>query len=832
MPYPQPRVVVIGLGVVGAALADELTLRGLRRVTVVDQGPLYETGGSSSHAPGFVFQTNGSRVMSLLAQRTLDKLDGLDVDGAWVSKRVGGLEIARTPERLRELRRRLGFATSWGVEASLVGPDECAALWPGLDPDTVLGGLHTPTDAVVKGVRAVQWQARRAEAAGATIRPLTRVVGLRTQGGRVTGVEVLPVPAAPDAQPDVIGADVVVSAAGLWGPGLARDLLGFELPMMPMAHGFGWSEPLAARASVDEATEVVRPMLRHQDAGMYLREWGSTIAIGAYDHRPLPVEDPQIASADEFAATGVHPAMHPFTPEDYEPTWKEAQTIVPELRDARLDVGRSFNGIFSFTPDGGPMLGPVPGVEGLWLAQAVWVTQSAGMAQVVADWLTTGDPGIDTHGLDFRRFDPAVVSHAHTVERASEAYDEVYDVVHPRASTARMRGLRTPPFHDRQRALGAVLGEASGWERPLWFEANADLPLPDEPALRLDDRDAWAARHWSPIAAAEARATRERVALHDMSPLPRARVSGPGATAFLRRMLTSDVDRAVGQVVYGLLLDESGGVLSDVTAARLGPEEYQLGLNGPLDLDWLRAHLPEGGSVQVHDVTTGHCGLGLWGPRSRDVLAALADTDVSDAAFRYYTAQRLRVAGVPVLAMRLSYVGELGWELYTPAEFGGRLWDVLWEAGAEHGIVAAGRRAFESLRLEKGYRLWGHDVTREHGPDEAGLGFAVRIGARDVVGAAALAARTSTQRLVCLTLDDPGTVLLGHEPVRSGDAVVGYVTSADQGYTSGTSIAYAWVPSALATVGTALDVEYLGVRHAATVTAEPIVDPQMTRLRG
>lgn len=822
----RARVVVIGLGVVGAALADELVQRGMRSVTVLDQGPVPVTGGSSSHAPGFVFQTGPNRVMSLLAQRTLAKLDGLDIRGDWVSKRVGGLEIARTPARLAELHRRHGFASSWGVPAELVGPEECARLFPALDPATVLGGLHTPTDAVVKGVRAVEWQAGRATAGGATVLGHTRVVGIRSLRGRVTGVEVLPVPAPPDARPEVIGADIVISCAGLWGPAMARELLGFELPMMPMEHGFGWSTPLPSLAGLDDATEVVRPMLRHQDAALYLREWGETISIGAYEHRPIPVEPDAIAAADEFAATGVHPSMHPFTPADYEPTWREAQAILPELRDAQLDTNRCFNGIFSFTPDGGPMLGPVPGLEGMWLAQAVWVTQSAGVAQVVADWVTSGDPGIDTHGLDFRRFDPAIVSHEWTVARAGEAYDEVYDIVHPRASTLQLRGLRTPPWHERQQALGAVFAEANGWERPLWFEANADLPR-----YGVAERPGWSGRFWSPIAAAEAHHTRQAAGLFDMSALLRLEVAGPGSTAWLRTMLSTDVDKSIGLVSYGLLLDETGGVLSDVTVARLGDERYHLGVNGPLDLAWLRERLPAGAAISLRDVASGSCGLGLWGPNARTILAGLTDADVSHEGFGFYKAREIRVAGVPVLAMRLSYVGELGWELYAPAESGARLWDALMTAGRPHGLIAAGRRAFESMRLEKGYRLWGTDVTREHGPEQAGLGFAVRENGRDFVGRTALGQRRDTTRLTCLLLDDPDRVVLGHEPVHADGAVVGYVTSAEQGYTTSTSIAYAWLPESLSRVGTRVEIAWFDERLPATVTAEPVYDPEMKKLR-
>ncbi|GAB3050267.1 FAD-dependent oxidoreductase [Sediminivirga luteola] len=838
----QPRIVVIGLGVVGAALADELVLRGMARVTVIDQGPLYVTGGSSSHAPGFVFQTTPSRTMSLLAQRTLAKLDGRTLpDGSWVARRTGGLEIATTPERLRELRRRHGLASSWGIPSRLVDAEEAARLWPGLDPGPVLGGFFTPTDAVVKGVRAVEWQARRAADGGARIVGSTRAVGLRTAHGRVTGVEVVPVRSGPpdDRRSEIIDADVVIACAGLWGPGLTRELLGVELPMQPMEHGFGFSEPLPALSGIGEAEEVRRPMLRHQDHAMYLREWGDRIAIGAYEHRPIPVQPEGIAGPDEFAATGIHPAVHPFTPEDFAPTWREAQRLLPELREARLDASRAFNGIFSFTPDGGPLLGPVPGTAGLWSAQAVWVTQSAGVAQVMADWIVRDEPGIDTHGLDLNRFDPAVVSAGLTRQRGEEAYDEVYDIVHPRASTARMRGMRTPPFHDRQAALGAVFAEAGGWERPLWYEANAGL-LQDAELLRAGPypvRDAWAGRHWSPIAAAEARAARARAGLFDISSLMRVQVAGDGATEALSRLLSRPVGRP-GRIVYALLLDRNGGVLSDVTVTRLGEEELQLGVNGPLDTAWLRERLP--GHLSVRVVSSGACGLGLWGPKAAAILDVLAAEDRQDTGFGFYQARQMRLAGLPVLAQRLSYVGEHGWELYTPAEFGRALWDALWQAGREHGLVAAGRRAFESMRLEKGYRMWGADLTREDTPAEAGLGFAVREGHSPAADAALTA--PVRRRLVCLLLDDPAAVVLGHEPVYADGGELasagsepaepsGYVTSADQGYTTGTSIAYAWLPPQLSAPGTAVQIEYLGSRLPAHVAGEPVFDPEGARMR-
>lgn len=832
-PKDQPRIVIIGLGVVGAALADELTQRGMKHVTVFEQGPLYETGGSSSHAPGFVYQTSPNKTMSELATRTLDKLDGLELDGQWLLKRVGGLEIACTPERMHDIHRRHGLARAWGIESRVISAAECAELWPGLDQSKILGGFFTPGDGIVKSTRAVEWQARRAAEHGARIVGHTQVTAILREGGRVTGVEIRATPKGPDDRvsdaTEMVAAEIVVCCAGLWGPGVAKNLLGFELPMLPVEHGFGFSRQVPSLAGLnDELDEAKRPILRHQDFSMYFREYNDIIGIGAYNHRPIGLEQEQISTPEEFARTQVHPAMHPLTWEDFEPTWQEAQRLLPELEEVEFDHG--FNGIFSFTPDGGPLLGPVPGNEGLWLAQAVWVTQSAGVAQVVADWIVSGDPGIDTHGLEFTRFDPQVVSHAFTVGRGEESYDEVYDIRHPHQSTQVLRGLRTSPFYLRQQALGAVFGEANGWERPLWFESNEHLLATLD---KLPRRDPWAATDWSPIAAAEAKATREGVALYDMSSLTRLEVEGPGVVDFLQRVLTNQIDKSIGSVTYSLMLDQGGGILSDVTVTRLGTELFQIGANGHLDEVYLNSLLPRDSMIRVRDITPGSCGLGLWGPKAREVLAQLTRDDISNEGLKYFRAARIEVAGVHVLALRVSYVGELGWELYASADHGLWLWDRIWEAGQAFGIVAAGRRAFNSLRLEKGYRSFGTDMTREHSPQEAGLGFAVRPAKGEFIGREALEVRPVERRLACLTLDDPEAIALGSEPVfaAGADECIGYVTSADQGYTIGATIAYAWVPARFAEAGQRLELEYFGKRFAATVRCEPLFDPEMAHIK-
>jgi glycine cleavage system aminomethyltransferase T len=322
--------------------------------------------------------------------------------------------------------------------------------------------------------------------------------------------------------------------------------------------------------------------------------------------------------------------------------------------------------------------------------------------------------------------------------------------------------------------------------------------------------------------------------MYDMTSLKRIEVSGPGALAFLDGLTTNALDKPVGSVVYSLLLGDDGGIRSDLTIARLGPDNFQIGANGNLDLDWLERRAPTDGSVRVVDITSGTCCIGLWGPRARDVLEALTGDDVTNEGFRFFRAKRLHVGPVPVTALRLSYVGELGWELYTTADLGLKLWDTLWDAGRSHGLIAAGRSAFGSLRLEKGYRSWGTDMTTEHDPFEAGLGFAIRMDKGDFVGRAALEGRseaTAARRLTCLVLDRAEDVVMGKEPIRVRGEVVGYVTSAAFGYSVGRSIAYGWLPAVAATPGAPVEIEYFGQGLPATVAAEPLFDPGMGRLR-
>ncbi|MFE9098118.1 FAD-dependent oxidoreductase [Streptomyces sp. NPDC007264] len=809
-----PRVVVIGAGVVGAALADEISERGWTDVTVVDQGPLPATGGSTSHAPGLVFQTNASKTMTELARYTVEKFRSLDVDGKPCFLQVGGLEVATTPERLAELHRRHGWITAWGVEAHLLGPQECVERHPLLDQDKVLGGLLVPTDGLAKAVLAVEAQIRRSRARGVRFLARHEVLDVLHGAGRVTGVL---------TDHGELPADIVVCCAGIWGPKVAR-MAGMDLPLTPLAHQLAWTGPIPALAGQTE--EAVRPILRHQDADLYYRDRFDGLGIGFYGHRPMPVAADDILSVDDADAM---PSVLKFTEDDFADAWSETRSLLPATRRAEIEEG--INGLFSFTPDGLPLLGQSPDVQGFWVAEAVWVTHSAGVGRAVAEWLVDGHcSSFDLHECDVNRFEPHQLAPEYVLARDCQNFVEVYDILHPLQPSGHPRPIRTSPFHTRQQDLGAFFLEANGWERPQWYEANAALtegrgiPVPND----------WAARYWSPVVGAEAQVTRETVALYDMTALKRLEVAGPGAAAFLERMSTGKVDKSVGSVTYTLLLDEGGGIRSDITVARLSPDLFQVGANGNVDLDRLRRHLPADGSVTVRDITPGTCCIGLWGPLARHVLQPLADADFSNDGLKYFRARRAHIGSVPVTAMRLSYVGELGWELYTTADLGLKLWDTLWQAARPLGGIAAGRGAFNSLRLEKGYRSFGTDMTYEHDPYEAGLAFAVKLDKGDFVGRAALERRRADvrRRLTCLTIDDPRAVVMGREPVYDGDRAVGHVTSAAYGYTIGKGIAYAWLPAELATTGNTVHIGYFDQRVEAVVADEPLFDPTMSRLRG
>ena len=811
------RAVIVGAGIVGCSVAYHLARLGWRDIVVVEQGPLFETGGSTSHAPGLVFQINPSKTMTGFARYTADLWTRMELDGERCARAVGSMEVAWTPERLADLKRKVGHGMSWGVEAHLIGPDEARDKIPALS-DRILGAIYVPSDIHTKATRPAEAMARDAERSGAEFHGDTRVVGFGIAGGRIASVRT--------TRGD-IRTDLVVAATGIWAPKVGR-LAGVPIPLSPMQHLYAVTTPVPELAGATE--EIAQPILRHQDRSMYFRQVGECYGIGSYQHEPLLVDADDILGHEQAP---VAPAEMPFTPAHFEGAMKSAGELLPCLRGVGLT--RKFNGMFSFTTDGFPVLGESPQVKGFWSAQAVWITQAAGVGKAVAEWIVNGEPTTDLRECDIRRFHPHAYSRSYVRARAAQQYREVYDIIHPLQQPGNARGLRLAPFHVRQQELGGVFFENAGWERPQWYDSNEGLL--DSLTVAGESRTGWEAVGWSPAVAAEHVAARERVAMFDLTPFAKLEVTGPGSLDALQRLAANRMDRPVGSIVYTSMLTARGGIKCDLTVTRLGEDRFMVVTGGAMglhDLDWIETHLPEDGSARVADVSSTLCCIGLWGPRARDLLERVCDEDVTDEGFPYMTAKPVTIGEVPSLALRISYVGELGWEVYAPTELGLRLWDTLWEAGLPLGVVAGGGGAFDSLRLEKGYRLWGNDIHTEYDPYEAGIGFAVRMRKGDFLGRDALRevrAQGLTRKLCCMTLDDPDAVVMGKEPILDGDRVLGYVTSASYGHSIGRGIVYGYLPVSHAGVGTSVDVRYFGERLPATVAEEPLYDAPGAKMK-
>ncbi len=816
----RAQTVIVGAGIVGAAAAYHLAELGVTDVLVLDQGPLFETGGSTSHAPGIIFQTNGSRTMCRIAQDSVALYDTLEVDGEKVWYGVGGLEVATTVERMEELKRRQGFAQAYGIEdTELLSPAECAERSPLLDPSTVLGGYWVPSDGAGKGVQIVEALASRARSAGVAFAGGVTVTGFDTTGGRIHAVET--------AQGRV-ECERVLLCAGIWGPTVGA-MAGVPIPLVAVQHQLVWTDPIPGLEGLDW---LEQPVVRHQDMSLYFRQREDHFGVGNYRHEPI------VTPQSQLRAPGgpMQPSLMPFTPEDFDLCEAEAARMFPALagRMRPSDPERSLNGMFSFTPDAGSIVGESASVRGVWVCEAVWVTHAGGMARQVVEWMEAGEPSYDLAEADANRFYPFQTTAPYVIERGKQQYREVYDILHPRQQPAKPRGLRLTPFFARHEEQGARCITGAGWERPQWFEANRDLVggVTHEWARR----GGWAAREWSPIEGGEHLAVRETAGLFDITPYVKIRVQGPDALAFLERVCANRIDRPVGTVVYTAMLTPSGGIRCDLTVTRHDEDVFMVvtgGGSGMHDLAWLRAQVRDGEQVRIFDSSSRSFCLGLWGPRARDILEAVTTDDVSSDAIPYMTGAEIEIAEAPVFAQRISYVGELGWELYGPTDMGQRVWDALWEAGGAHGLIAAGLGAFDSMRLEKGYRLWGQDIHTEYDPLSAGLGFAVRWD-KDFQGKAALEAireRGPAKRLVPMTFDDPRHVVVGKEPIRHDGRVVSYVTSANYGYSIGRGIVYGYLPAELAAEGTPVEVQYFGQRYAATVAAEPLFDPKGERLK-
>jgi 4-methylaminobutanoate oxidase (formaldehyde-forming) len=816
----QAQAVIIGGGVGGTSIAYHLAERGWRDIVLVDRAEL--TSGSTFHSAGLVGQLRSSvtltRMMmdSVALYRRLKAETGMDP--AW--HEVGSLRLASTPARMEELTRQAGWAKTFGLPLELIGPTEARDLFPLMSLDGVLGAVFLPTDGWLDPSGLALALAAGARARGARLETGTRVTAIDVADGRVTGVVV-----EKAGERRTIRSAVVVNAGGMFAPEIGR-LAGVNVPIIPMAHEYLFTERI-------EGVTPSLPTMRDPDHLCYFREEVGGLCMGGYERHPAP-----------WSLDGV-PAD--FNGKLLAPDWPRFAEImdgavhrVPPIADA--GINRMINGPEGFTPDNEFILGESE-VRGFFVAAgfcAHGIAGAGGIGKQMASWIVDGEPELDLWKMDIRRFGAQYRSQAYTLARTVEVYQQYYDIHYPNEERQSGRPLRLSPAYSRLVDLEGAFGEKSGWERPNWFASN-------EPAGREDWRPrGWAGEHWSAAIGAEALATRTTAGLFDESSFAKIEVAGPGAAAFLGSLCANDIDRPVGSIVYTQMLNRRAGIETDFTVSRLAADRFLIVTGtavGNHDLGWIRKQLDDDevvrGQVVVSDLTSAMACFGLWGPNARAILSSVSRDDLSNDAFPYLTARRITVGNVPVLALRVTYVGELGWELYPPSEYGAALWDALWAAGAEHGLVAGGYRAIDALRLEKGYRVWSSDITPDETPYEAGLGFAVRLDHSDgtpraFVGREALVAAKAAgprKRLRCLVLDDPRSVCLGNEPVRIDDAIVGRVTSGGYGFAVERSIAYAYLPADQAAIGGRGEIEVFGRWIGFEVMAEPLFDPGGERIR-
>ena len=796
---------MVGGGVGGAAILYWLTRLGWTDTVLVERSRV--TSGSTFHSAGLVGQLRGSLSLTQMMMNSVELYRALGeevgLETGW--HEVGSLRLASSQERMEELSRQAGWAKTFGLPLELVSAKEAQRMFPPMSTGGVLGAAFLPTDGYIDPSQLTFALVEGARRRGAQICEETRVTGIEVEKGRVRKVI---------TDKGDIETELVVNAGGMFAPEIGR-LAGVNVPLIPMAHEYLITKP--------SGLPLDMPTMRDPSLLVYYRPESGGLIMGGYEREPAP-----------WSLDGVPPDFNGklLDPDwdRFEPLMTNAIVRTPSIKDAQ--VVRLVNGPEAFTPDNEFILGPSE-IRGFWVAAgfcAHGLAGAGGMGQLVAEWIVEGRPGLDAWEMDSRRFGGHYTSREYTLARTVEVYSTYYDVKYPGHERKAGRPLRLSPAYARLAELGAAFGEKSGWERANWFEPNGAR---GDESLRPRG---WAGRLWSPAIGAEHTACRESAAIFDFTSFAKIEVRGRGAASFLESLTDNRVARAVGALTYTQMLNEGGGIECDFTVTRLAEDRFRVITGtafGQHDLFWIRDHAPDDGSVFIEDVTSAYACIGLWGPAARYILQPLSPTNVSNEAFPFMTSQQLAIGSVPCLALRVTYVGELGWELYCPAEFGLRLWDTIWESGRGKGLVAGGYKAVESLRLEKGYRVWGSDISPESDPYQSGLGPFVKLDKGEFIGRSALVKRReapAATKLACLVLDDPRSVALGSEPVRISGEVVGRVTSGGYGYTVAQSIAYAYVPSS-AEVGTQVEVEIFGTWVQGEIAKEPLYDPKGLKIR-
>ena len=829
--------VVIGAGIVGNCLVGHLSDLGWTDIVLLDKGPLPNPGGSTGHASNFIFPVDHSKEIVDLTVESQRQYEALGLQNT-----CGGLEVARSPERLEEFRRRMTSAKCWGIESKLLTVDEVVEIVPFIDPSVILGGFYTPSVSAVDSLETGTQMRKRARDAGhLSVHANTEVLDIETvpgpNGPRVSAVV---------TDKGRIECSTVAIASGVWSPKLA-EMAGATIPLTPAVHQMVDVGPFDVLVETNQ--ELAYPIVRDMDTFCYERQSAGSMEVGSYAHRPILHRVSDIPSNEEAALS---PTEMPFTPDDFDEQLEQAIELMEFLGDGEIKY--AINGLLSLTPDAAPVLGPTVEVENLWSVAAVWVKEGPGVGRLMAEWMTYGYPRLtDPHGSDVTRFYNQDRNVHHIEARADEHFNKTYGIVHPREQWDTRRNITCGPAKARTDDLGAFYFEAGGWERPHWYESNADLVERYGISGRTHE---WDARWWSPITEAEHLHLREHCGLVDISPFQVFEVSGPGVVPYIEHMVVNKCDLPVGRSIYTPVLTPDGGFRSDLTIVRLAQDRFRIAtgaFDGGRDEYWFRHNLPEGG-VAFENRTEALATYGVWGPNAVALLQTLTETDLSGDAFGYGQVRDVLLSGIPTQMLRISYVGDAGFEIYCATSAGLALWDAISQAGRDFELRPVGAGVYGTTgRLEKGYRLMGAELESEYNPVEAGLARP-KVKAADFIGKEAyLAAREAPpsaalsmlrfESLRCADGYDRFPMGAGNEPVLmpSGERItdshgrVSKLTTAGNVPSVGAYLAMAYLPTELATMGTELAVmyqnEYYPVKVAATGANLALFDPDDKRMK-
>jgi glycine cleavage system T protein len=805
------RVVIIGGGIIGCSVAYHLTKLGWRDVVLLERGRL--TCGTTWHAAGLVMQLRATHTLTELCRYGAQLLSTLkdETEQDTGFRRTGSLPIARSPDRLVEISRIVSLGKTFGVEAHMLSPREIKERYPLLDESKIVGGAFIPGDGQTNPVDSAQALAKGARAGGARILENVTVTGFHVEGGAIRRVL---------TTSGSIACEVAVLCAGIWSRGLGK-LAGVNVPLYASEHMYVLTEP---HPSIPRDL----PVLRDADGFVYVKEDAGKLLVGSFEPRAKPLPMEMLPAQFEFGEL----------PEDwnhFELPMTKAIEMIPLLNS--IGIRHFLNGPESFTPDNRFIVGEAPEVRRLYVAAGLnsqGILSSSGVGRALSEWIVEGEPTMDLSELDIARFHPFEANCRYLHDRISESLGLLYAMHWPHRQFETARPVRETPLYGRLKEHNAVFGTAAGWERANWYAPAGTTP---------EYVYSYGRQNWFAAVGDEHRAARERVALFDLSSFGKSFIEGPDVEAELQRICANDVAVPVGKIVYTQMLNNRGGIVADITFTRLAPDRYMMvtaAASQSRDVGWVRRNLRKDAFVTVTDVSSGFAVLSIMGPNSRALLQKVSNADFSNTAFSFGTAQEIEIGYGKAYALRVTYVGELGWELYIPTEFAGPIFDLLIREGKAFELKLAGYHALDSLRSEKGYRHFGHDVTPADTPLEAGLSFAVSFKKNaDFIGRQALEKQKVeglNRRLIFLRLEDPEPTLLHDEPIWRNGAIIGRTSSGAFGYTVGTPVAMGYVKLAKEDwkqwlTNGAYEIEIAGSRFGAVCAQTPFYDPQNTRVK-